>query len=559
MKMKKLNMILIFATIGIVSISQNLWAAPFKYAKCTGLNINQPKNSGGYVMDDDCKTVYVLPPEEGLVRMTNFVPALNENQCNVTMGLMKNLSTIMNRAETLSQNLSKEMEWNEKVRSDVNQKAQSCFGIEEKAQTYEAAVITIQGEVDKLEVDKTNLVAEKSRCETDAQRNCTRFDRAIEQKTKKIGDLTALKTRRDSEGKAIRKQFENCEQTVAKQLESVNKRIKDSDARIEETSKKIKTLVDQHNEIIVNESEVPGATIAVTFSTQMNKNLEEFKQLNTTIADKVQFVQMPLNDMKIHFSAVSDGISAKIPVVLSSDISGLSLTKGTDASELAVAESQRRELVMGQSLGGQIVINRLATCNMISQLKKNYSGLISSSVSYKYDVMTRRSYRFHYIESHLYNMIKRHTTSNGFFRSSSSNSITEESSAKQWIDIRFDAEDSRNGFEDTMKIAEDIRKEFLNSALMKVAVGYLQEGNPAIINAGPSGADRASGAIKKCPHIYCQAAGIVLDIGSALFGGSSSSAEITKNANAEHSTKFTETKPVAQYGTSSFRVDGFNE
>jgi len=188
---------------------------------------------------------------------------------------------------------------------------------------------------------------------------------------------------------------------------------------------------------------------------------------------------------------------------------------------------------------------------------QDIASLIKPTASFDFDVQVDRRVKIAYEESHFYQLIKKRTNNkSGLFKSKSVSSVTERSEAAKWIDIEFYSEDGDHQFVDQMQMAMDIRKEYADAALMKVARGYLGNQQVNLMEAGPSAAEGASKIIKKCKHQYCQAAGMVLDLGSALFGGKTSEANMTKIVKAKEKTKITDIKMVSQSGTQVFEAKG---
>jgi len=102
----------------------------------------------------------------------------------------------------------------------------------------------------------------------------------------------------------------------------------------------------------------------------------------------------------------------------------------------------------------------------------------------------------------------------------------------------------------------DIRKEFVDAAITKVAKGYLSDEQVELIEGGNSIADSTKPLLKACKHKYCKAAGIVLDIGNAVFGGSIQEANMTKLVKAKEKLKIQDLQMVTHSGTQVFNASG---
>jgi hypothetical protein len=158
-----------------------------------------------------------------------------------------------------------------------------------------------------------------------------------------------------------------------------------------------------------------------------------------------------------------------------------------------------------------------------------------------------------YNESHLYQLIKRQTNSNGLFQSHTSNSLLESSEAEKWLTINLDTEDSENGFNGAETTAMEIRKSYLDAALIKVAKSYLTTGQTELVGPGTNGASKASERLKGCAFSYCQYASLVLDLGSALFGGSTADADMKRIVSGQEVVDLKETRPISLFGTQTLR------
>ena len=89
----------------------------------------------------------------------------------------------------------------------------------------------------------------------------------------------------------------------------------------------------------------------------------------------------------------------------------------------------------------------------------------------------------------MYQRIKTHTKKKqGLFSTKSINSMIENAEAEKWLSIEMLSEDADNAFVDPIKMALDIRREYIDAALIKVAKGYISPENFPCWILGISGA-----------------------------------------------------------------------
>ncbi len=70
---------------------------------------------------------------------------------------------------------------------------------------------------------------------------------------------------------------------------------------------------------------------------------------------------------------------------------------------------------------------------------------------------------------------------------------------------------------------------------------------------GASGAQTAADGLRNCPHAYCQAGAIVLDVAQSIFGGTSATEEYIKTNNHWAGEEVTEKRPVSFTGIMGFK------
>ncbi|MAF90217.1 MAG: hypothetical protein VX583_04850 [Bdellovibrionota bacterium] len=531
-------------------------ASPYKYTKCDHKLVS-PKNSAGYVFSKDCRTAYVLPPQFGKLSVTGYSPALTDQQCDIKQTELMILGDLVSYSRDMAKELIRFQGERQSLNVKLMKYQMQCESINSPLVALKSQRDSFQTQIDNLNADSTELESKIAACESNGQ-SCRIERRTLRQNTKLIKKYSKFVANANPKISQIEAKYQSCQSTVENRSIGLRQQIENLGSSITQITDLIDAYVTDYDEIISAQQEIPGASVQLSFQVNQNEIVEAFKKANTALQDKVNFVAMPTKKMNINFSAVLDGIEAKVPVVLSSDIPGISSVKETgDQSDLGVDSSQLKSVMMGQALNGGVVINQLAACNFQnSNNRSKFSATLIANVQYEYDVTVQRKYKVDYLESHLYKLIKKSSTSGGLFRTKSSTSITEKSVSKQWIDIHIMNNDSDFDFADREKLAEDLKKEYLDRALMNVTLGFLKEGHPSLpAPSSQNGASTASAGLKKCPNLYCQSAALVLDIGNSIFGGTSSSASQHKFASAERGIVLDEHKAIPQIGTLSFIME----
>ena len=100
--------------------------------------------------------------------------------------------------------------------------------------------------------------------------------------------------------------------------------------------------------------------------------------------------------------------------------------------------------------------------------------------------------------------------------------------------------------------------EYFDVLSMQAAKSYLTTHRLRLEDPGPNGATRTANALRKCKHAYCQYAAIAFDVGSALFGGKKSSAEMLQTVKAQAGETYTDDAMVTEFGTMTMRTEAGN-
>ncbi len=352
-----------------------------------------------------------------------------------------------------------------------------------------------------------------------------------------------------------------CNQRLESQksaITSLEQELKEAQDKLIASETELLKLYDDRMENLLKK---PGGQIMVGFYSDHQNLVKEFKRMNSS--STIEFRALPIQDAFIHSLEVKNGYKTGFPVQLRSEIFGL-VTEAIDPGANSEKPANPSGIRFGEAAAGTIVINKYAACSMVSNLSnrdqksilREIANTLKPTITFGYQVQAKRDIHIKYEESHLYQLIKKSTSKRRLFRSSSSVSITEKTEAEKWIDIKISSEDERIKFEDSEKLMLDLRREFLDSALRKVATGYIKSEEEAnLVDPGPDGASIAAKELRQnCPNFYCQVAAIALNIGSGLFGGSTAEANMKRTVSLKEAHHLVERIAVREYGQQTLKV-----
>jgi hypothetical protein len=321
------------------------------------------------------------------------------------------------------------------------------------------------------------------------------------------------------------------------------------------------------SQLTKDSAKTAGATMSVVFLSKHQDLIRQFQELNKDL--NVSFVPMPIKASLLTVSSTRKGIdgsqSESNSIVLESQISGLKTRNEFDESipevSLINGGETSSSILFGQAAGGKMVINRLAACEIQRKIKNQddpvqaataISNLFAPTVTYKYEMQVGASIRYRYREDHLYQLIRKHTQSNGLFRTRSSQSLLESGQYNKWIEIEITSQDSEHHFDNPLSIAENIRARKLDEALMRVASSYSQGITPPALGEAPrSGASKLIEEGNRCSFLFCRYSTLTLKIGDALFGGQTAESEMQRSVKASSTETIDIKDMVSEIGTMS--------
>lgn len=505
---------------------------PTKFTKCSAPI--SPAESSGHYFSADCSTLYVLPPNIAQVTLTGISPSLQSNFCQ-TVGSL--LSVYDKSAQALSDAVAKAVSTSG---SGSIPAVQKCSSERSELALGRALVASLSANVQVITDNVSAIKTQISLCSNSCgylQLALQTQQSALVQQQQKLSKVKVVTSYLEAETKSC----------------PVTEPTTDVSGDVAKLQTQANATADSYLQIYSHFGTIEGATASMLFETKWQALIASYKSLNPNL----DIERMPV-EMTLTFTATRS-TGASLPAVFSVSVPGLS--PELRSSDLINALSDNSSVQIGDSLGGQIVFSALGACavGLVGTHPVNVSQIspqLVANVTYKYYVQSERKYKVHYNLEELYKRIKSVSSSGGLFRSSYDTSVTNMSASDEVITVDIESDDPKNAFPDTADFILDVKRGVLDRALQQVARATLpRDATTSLptISAGTPAAPEMAKKLHECPNWYCQAGAIVLDLGSALFGGADASSKYIEQNHISNSESVSDKRMVPEYGGFSFR------
>lgn len=303
------------------------------------------------------------------------------------------------------------------------------------------------------------------------------------------------------------REFARALRETAKQASAAVKQDRPA-AELHAIFEKRKLLLEQYREL----ANSVGASIELNFTMNTQDVVSRYQNLNQT--ENVVFVHMPLRDVKLSWNKQQEvDPDLDIAINRSLPIGGDDIGSGSFSARLDL------------TLYGACQLRDPFTHLIPERLSyRDLAGLITPNVTYRYQVAAKSSYTASYNLAGLASQIRSTATRGGFFTTSSSSSLIANAESSGWFKLEMSCDDQWACEQARFQTGLEIKQRLMNEVLQNIALTKLGATLSPVSAADPgkNGASVAADSIRKqCAHPYCQAGAIILDIGSAVFGGSS--------------------------------------
>lgn len=330
----------------------------------------------------------------------------------------------------------------------------------------------------------------------------------------------------------------------SKSLRKVNQEINKvltanpDDQAVKKLFEQRKYIIDQYSDL----SRTLGASLELNFSNGIGENVKAYQNLNPNV--EINFVPVSLKEAKLAWNQ-SSSFEPEMKVAFNQSI------PVPDMNSIGAGSFNAR---LDLSLIGACPLTDPFDHQMPNKLRaKDVAGVITPNVVYQYEMGATYKYHAEYNLASLASKIRESSTKGGLFKTSSSASLIETAESSGWFKFSMECDDARVCSQAKEETSYAIKQRLIKEVFDNIAVGTLGS-LPAVESAKPgqNGASQAAEALRKCPNIYCQASAVVLDVGSAIFGGTNQTDSFIKKNDHVVIEDVTENRPVSITGIMGF-------
>ncbi len=530
--------------------------------KCKLGTVNTPNNSAGFLMDEECKNAYVLPPSVGKVSVNavqqyqnlGFCPALRKDQ------------------EAINQSVEVKKTILEKIKKMTD----AYKPIQEQRDELYKKYIAKKAEFD-LATDRYNSAkAEKNDLLQQIRQAKSDYDDAV-----LLGKSPeVIKAAKDMYERTLANyasfvtvDFRNAENkyyTTKSECQRSNDEYAYCSSKYEESIKpllELQKMVDSIEESVLNSYkkyvQLEGLTATMVFNINSADLVSDFSNMNRNL--NLSWQQLPIKDAFFYASLKnsSDSVDASATAVINSSIPGI---KSQTVSNIDVNaplptlhdKEAEPKLPFG-SKTGNVKLNLLGACVYYTNVNEpapgsdiqNISANISLNVNYTYQAKEIRSFTAKYNFYNMFSRIEKKSTSGGWFSSSSVHSVVEDRNSSDWFDLKFDG-DYVYTQEEQEKIKREERALLIDRALRQFAMMNAGSTPPGLVSPPTSGVMYAANSLGKCYNYYCQIGSFVLGTVGSIFGSSNAVATFKGRTNIWVEDKVTEFQIIDRSGSLTF-------
>lgn len=530
--------------------------------KCKLGTVNTPNNSAGFLMDEECKNAYVLPPSVGKVSVNavqqnqnlGFCPALRMDQeaivqsAEVKKTIVEKINKMIKdyeplqkqRDELYNKYLAKKAEFD--LAKDRYDKASA------KENDFIEQVTATKKEYDRLVLlggSPEDIKAAKDRYESSL----------ANYKIFVAGELTSAENNYYSKKSEYQRSNDEFAYYDSKYVESIKplfdlqKMVDSIEESAQNSYKKYVTL--------------EGLTATMVFNINSAGLVSDFSNMNRNL--NLSWQQLPIKDAFFYASLKnsSGSVDASATTVIDSSIPGIKSQTvnniDVNAPLPTLHDKEAEPKLPFGSKTGNVKLNLLGACVYYTNVNvpapgsdiQNISANISLNVNYTYQAKQTRSFTAKYNFYNMFSRIEKKSTSGGWFSTSSVHSVVEDRNSNDWFDLKFDGD-----YVYTKDEQEEIKREeralLIDRALRQFAMMNAGSTPPGLVSPPTSGVMYAANSLGKCYHYYCQIGSFVLGTVGSIFGSSNAVATFKGKTNIWVEDKVTEFQIIDRSGSLTF-------
>lgn len=486
---------LIFVVLSTASFAQDR-SVPDRFAACG--NFKVPDESAGVFFSSDCKTAFVMPARTGTLRTTSVLPSPHIRACRIRDAQVR---AAERRLEEISS-------------SDVDQTS---------ADTRQCGLITprvsrLESRISRIEL---SLSAQSDRIVRlqDRQEACLEDSRIC---SGVVSDLEAAFSRKlslehqlvssESKLRSLTKQYPSC---FSEPHETLLEAGLEQDELLE-ISEIAEALFSEQSSFLDG---LEGDTVNVLISLEHSGIVDQARKDNPDFVVRPAPIELALSvnvaeDTSLGRNAVE---SSTVPLVQS--------PKSFFDSEENLDPAGVSTRIFGPTASGQLILSIDGTCASRREgLDHRFlAGYLSANIIYRMPVKFAVKVEATASFEELFSRIAKQTTKGGFFRTSSSSSVVNSLRSDEVVKVTI-MDDGVLTADQRLELTNSVKDRIVQRGIDLVAKEYLPNANFVSVAApNENGADVAAKGIREtCKAKWCQVAAVVLDVSSAIFGGTSS-------------------------------------
>ena len=477
---------------------------PDRFAKCP--NFDAPNETAGAFFSTDCSTAFILPKRTGSLKTMSVLPSPFVDAC-----------TIRNAQIRAAENSLEQLQRKQDTVPEHGDRSH-CPLIEPRANRLLDKIDRVESE-NGLQLRRISDLEEQKKICLEGRFECTGVYSELEYAFRRQLSLEHRLNSSRRRLSTLMNRYRECftdpvERRPVQQSASILQQI----GRIGE-------------ELYLSQSfmeEKEGDTINVLLSLEHWSLIREAQQRNP------HYIVLPVPIELGLTLAVANDSPVGLSAVQRTTVPLLPATKAFFGDGNADRPLNPGTRVFGPTASGQIVLTLDGSCSIRRQgLDERFlAGYISANVVYRIPILISLKVVAEADFSELYSRIARQTTRGGFFRTSGSTSVINSMRSDDIVRVQVQDEGLLSPAE-LFELRTTVKDRIIQRAIDQVAREYLP--NAPFIDVIPpseTGAGVASTGIRKnCMEKWCQVAAVLIDVGSAIFGGTDAIQEFVRSRN----------------------------
>lgn len=506
----KYLMLVLFVTISLVSVEAEA-GPPELFASCPNADLS--KSQSIVVFDKECSTGFVLPSASGVLKVSAATINVSEAQCAEIESIRKSsLGEFGSEAER------------------IQKRAELVTSVGDLRERLEE----IQTETNSIKLAQAQLINQVSAYNKQIEEAKREFENNCASDAKTFACVDLENTIADNEDKLSEKEQKltavgSFLQVRDDEVSSLDQRITKLEADIDaiDTENFDPDAIAQASELLAKLRSESGATISVSLKSTIIDDVRALQQAN--VQSGVAFSAMPILSGTLHAADANVEEPPELLGAIRLTVPGRTSEDFADATEFVNAAAAKLELdnvAACRAFAGDIPkssdlskISSLLAANVVAKAYVDYSVIATAKITVEMDY------------EKFYQFVIQKSSSNGFFKTSTSSTVSEELGAQNILKVEVENVANALTQEQIDALEDAMRDRTVQRALSFLEPKYVGVNPNATTGSTQAGATVAAKELRKCPNVYCQVGAAVLDVAHAIFGGSSSSQSFVQQLN----------------------------